>query len=355
MPAALPPCDSPSANSLQQQRRARLLTRPQSGSRPAANSRAGRGPHALPLLLPPAAVPPPPPPPLLQACPQAAGSPLLDCQPACWLLAAAAAPPAPPPPAAAARRHRPPVPAPPPPQQRSWPPPRPAGPLLGGIEASIEWALRHGSPPQQQGTRLTRRHRFSSAPLTCSAARSSAALYRPTAMARWVSGSEKPKKSGPLMRCPVRCAMHTSVQGLVGEPPLNTAPVAWSITCSSVVVAGGGWLVSWLVESADAPAMTRGGVATGQEGGGHTKSRGRCRPVQHQRPALKTRLEERARGAFLDAHLIDAAKLHLPQVRERRMQQQQRPGAALLSGAGCTGTPAACAQRDRGSRSSSFP
>ena len=52
--------------------------------------------------------------------------------------------------------------------------------------------------------------------LTRRAAASSAGLYRLTAMARWVNGSLKPKNSGPLMRCPVRCAMHTC-SGRAGE------------------------------------------------------------------------------------------------------------------------------------------
>lgn len=54
-------------------------------------------------------------------------------------------------------------------------------------------------------------------------------------MARCVSGSLKPKKSGPEMRCPVRCATHTSVHGLVGEAPLNVAPVCVSTTCGRAV------------------------------------------------------------------------------------------------------------------------
>lgn len=60
-------------------------------------------------------------------------------------------------------------------------------------------------------------------------------------MARCVSGSENPKNRGPEMRWPVRCAMHTSVQGLVGEVPVKTAPVCWSITCAWRV---GGWVVT---------------------------------------------------------------------------------------------------------------
>lgn len=49
-------------------------------------------------------------------------------------------------------------------------------------------------------------------------------------MARCVMRSENPKNSGPEMRCPVLCARHTSVQGLVGDSPLKDTPVFWSVT-----------------------------------------------------------------------------------------------------------------------------